>query len=166
MNREGVNMTTVIGVTGTRDIPNGLRAVVRLALAEVLVDVPNPHLHVGDAAGVDEMALEVASCYVEDVTVYKPSDSRLSEAAPLAARLQDRSKMLVEALQAAGGTLHAWPNKLCPESLTRDRWHGSGTWGTAYYAWTCGVPVVIHPELMPAGYALPIWLNQDQLTIA
>jgi hypothetical protein len=76
--------------------------------------------------------------------------------------LQARSKRMVDALAAAGGTLHAFPNKPCPQGLTLNRWCGSGTWGTVFYAHSQGCPVELHP-LAPID--LPGWLDQEQLSI-
>jgi predicted alpha/beta hydrolase family esterase len=46
--------------------------------------------------------------------------------------------------------------------LSRDRWHGSGTWGTIFYAHSLGCPVELHPlvEMEP-----PEWLQQKQLNL-
>jgi hypothetical protein len=76
--------------------------------------------------------------------------------------LQARSKRMVDALAAAGGTLHAFPNKPCPVELSRDRWAGSGTWGTVLYAHSLGCRIELHPL---AEIEIPNWLQQKQLSL-
>lgn len=71
---------------------------------------------------------------------------------------QQRSKRMIDALASAGGTLHAFPNKPCPQGLTRDRWLGSGTWGTIFYAHSLGCPVELHPL---AEFDPPGWLTEQ-----
>jgi hypothetical protein len=69
---------------------------------------------------------------------------------------------MIRALAAAGGTLHAWPNKPCPVGVTRHKWQGSGTWGTARYAMALGVPVVWHKL---GRFELPDWAVEQQATL-
>lgn len=107
--------------------------------------------HVGDAAGVDAIARDLAPRLV------------LHEAASREPWcLQRRSKELVDALASAEGTLHAWVNKPCPDGLTVDSWKGSGTWGTVRYAHSKGVKVQLHWLTEPH---MPEWMRHEQLSL-
>ena len=150
-------MGRVVGVTGPRQLS---WAEVRRVERELLELLPGAeYLHVGDARGVDAEARRAAETLGLQLCVHHTENHNV---VPIAARLQERSKRLVEALRDAGGILHGWPNKPCPPGLTRNRWQGSGTWGTLYYAHTCGVLIELHPlgELQ-----LPHWCQVQQTAL-
>lgn len=125
------------GVTGPRDLTE-------LQMADVYRCLPGGGLnsfHVGDARGLDWVARQRWEEQGWHVTVYRTEG-------PQRWQLQARSKRMVEALAELGGKLYAYPNKPEPAGITRDRWQGSGTWGTINYAELLGVPVVIVPVLV------------------
>jgi hypothetical protein len=135
-----------IGVTG----PRRLTPTQEIQAIEDLMQLltPSTTLHAGDAKGLDALARELAeNCrlYRYDAEGWQPW------------QLQKRSRGMVDALVAVGGTLHAWPNKACPEGLTVTSWKGSGTWGTVRYAIAKGIKVELHP-LTPKAIA-PDWLE-------
>ena len=143
----------IIGVTGPRVLTpqqqhqasQDLKALTTTATA----------LHAGDALGLDALARAIATSSSVPLHEHNTQGRRPWQ-------LQQRSKRLVEALAAAGGTLHAWPNKPCPAGLTPSSWKGSGTWGTVRYAVALGVPVELHPL---AEFVRPEWLAQKQLAL-
>jgi hypothetical protein len=135
-----------IGVTGPRKLTATQQEKATLELMQLLA--PGTALHAGDAKGLDALARELAeNCrlYRYDAEGWKPW------------QLQKRSRGMVDALVAVGGTLHAWPNKACPEGLTFTSWKGSGTWGTVRYAIAKGIAVELHP-LTPEAI-VPDWLE-------
>lgn len=107
---------------------------------------------VGCAGGLDALAREIAP---KTMLLFEAHNRKPWE-------LQARSKRMIDECAACGGTLHAFPNKPCPVELTRDRWCGSGTWGTAFYAHLKGCPVIVHPL---TAINLPGWLDQEQLSL-
>jgi hypothetical protein len=112
-----------IGVTGPRRLAPSQKMQVMEDLMQLLT--PNATLHAGDARGLDALARELAeNCrlYRYNAEGWKPW------------QLQKRSRAMVDALVVVDGTLHAWPNKACPEGVTVTSWKGSGTWGTVRYA--------------------------------
>jgi len=120
---------------------------------EVLLSLPRrSYWLVGCAGGLDALARELAP---KTLVLFEAQNRKPWE-------LQARSKRMIDELAAAGGILHAFPNKPCPMELTRDRWCGSGTWGTAFYAHLKGCPVEVHPL---AEMDLPGWLHQEQLNL-
>lgn len=148
----------VIGVTGPRKLTPEQAQIVSTALATRVIVANETRVFVGDAAGVDGIAAELGALLGWGVTLFEAEGREPWQ-------LQQRSKRMIDSLAAAGGVLHAWPNKECPTGLTANSWKGSGTWGTMYYAASLGVPLVAHTELMPGGYELPEWLIQEQLII-
>lgn len=149
--------TNVIGVTGAR-VVGAAAAAVRVAIAEAIAaaDGSRCRVFVGDAIGVDAIAREVGEMWAYGVALFEAEGRQPWQ-------LQQRSKNMIDSLAKAGGTLHAWPNKLCPDGITLSSWKGSGTWGTVYYAHLNRVPVVVHGELMPGGYELPGWLTFEDV---
>jgi hypothetical protein len=135
-----------VGVTGARRLGDRQLEIVRRELLPVLVP-GKTYLLVGDATGVDEKVRSLARWVgipAGHTTVYAVEGKRV------AWKLQQRSKQLVDGLAFALETgypaeLHAFPNKPCPDGITKDSWKGSGTWGTIVYARSRGVPVIIHP---------------------
>jgi hypothetical protein len=121
-------------------------------MVKISMTSANQTWHVGDAAGVDKLACELAP----NLLIYRAVSREPWE-------LQKRSKHLVDALAAVGGTLHVWINKPCPDGLTVNSWKASGSWGTARYAIAKGVTVVLHwlIEEQP----MPQWMNQGQLSL-
>lgn len=115
---------------------------------------------VGCAAGVDELAREQAAELGLPLAIFEAAGE--NPAMPHAAKLQARSKRMVRALAANGGTLLALPNKPCPQGLTPDRWQGSGTWGTVAYAHKLGVRVELAPLVR---VPLPDWLAEKQMAL-
>ena len=118
----------------------------------VISSLPRGLWLVGCAPGLDAIARELA-----------PKSFVLFEAQGTQAyHYQQRSKNMIDALADAGGTLHAFPNKPCPQGLTLDSWKGSGTWGTILYAHSQGCPIQLHPLV---SLDSPEWLYQAQLTL-
>jgi hypothetical protein len=141
-----------VGISGPRSLVQNQAAQVRLELVKISTVNECQVWHVGDAAGVDALARELAP----DLVVYRAISREPWE-------LQKRSKRLVDALAAVGGTLHVWVNQPCPEGLTVNSWKSSGSWGTARYAVFKGVTLVLHwlIEEQPT----PQWMNQGQLSL-
>jgi hypothetical protein len=144
-----------IAVTGPRDLTIAQIAQVRADFMRALQGVDK--VHVGDATGVDEVCLGRTEHFRRDHHLHiKRQDL------PVAARGAERSTRMVKAALADGATLHAWPNKPCPEGLKPAKgWPrgaaGSGTWGTIALAVGLGMPVILHP-LADLGI-LPDWLS-------
>lgn len=138
----------IIGITGTRQLTRTQTVAVRTELQRV---VAGAVLHVGDAQGIDALALAVGRVHAVTCQLHQARSREPWQ-------LQARSKRLVHAV-ACSGTLHAWPNKACPAGLTLNHWKGSGTWGTMRYAASLGVPIVLHHELLPLNVVLPDWLQ-------
>ena len=146
----------VIGVTGPRKLTDEQAQQAAYELWEIwnYGGQTCPWL-VGCAAGLDELARQ--TCESQQLTLYTAAGRQPWQ-------LQARSKRLVEALAAQGGTLHAWPNKPCPAGLTAKSWKGSGTWGTVAYAKQLGVKVELHP--LTEGLELPDWWAAKQMSLA
>jgi hypothetical protein len=142
-----------IAVTGPRQLTDDQAAYVSAELWPLL---HGAELLVGCAAGVDELARELGDMAAR-CTIFEAAGE--SPKMPMAAKLQARSKRMVRALAAAGGTLVAFPNKPCPDGVTVASWQGSGTWGTVRYAESLGVVVVVVPLVR---MELPEWLCQKQ----
>lgn len=136
----------VIAVTGPRKLSATEQAWAREQLTQLLADATR--LHVGDAAGLDALAAEVAAV-LEVPTTMHHSQGRQGW------QLAKRSRAMVDALAKDGGTLVSWPNKPCPEGLTVASWKGSGTWGTTRYAVSKGLTVELKPLV---GVVPPGWL--------
>ena len=142
-----------IGITGPRrsSLSESLR--VRLEIEAILNDCDQ--LYVGDAAGVDAIAVQLA--------LQKPCPlMRFEQKTDLPHRAQgaERTTRMVKALAAAGGVLHGWPNKPAPPALNPSRsWpqgaQGSGTWGAIALAVGLGLEVVLHPLVE---FEQPQWL--------
>ncbi|MEA5465290.1 hypothetical protein [Leptothoe sp. PORK10 BA2] len=139
----------VIGVTGPRKLTAAETVTARQQLMELLADAT--HLHVGDAAGLDTLAVAVAEHLGLPCTVHHAQGRQPWQ-------LAKRSKQMVDAVAAAEGTLASWPNKPCPEGLTASSWKGSGTWGTTRYAVIKGVAVELRPLV---GVDWPLWLSRE-----
>jgi hypothetical protein len=140
-----------IGISGVRELTRDQERTVRAEMRWELLFADKTH--VGCARGVDALARELVQntgrlCVVHETEGHK------------AWQLQARSRKMVDALAQDGGELHAWVNKPCPEGLTVKSWAGSGTWGTACYASSKGVPVVLH-KLVDCPD--PSWLRTEQL---
>ena len=141
----------VIGISGVRSLTEAQEQAVRGQLRWELLLADK--VHVGCARGVDALGRELAASngkllVVHETEGYKPW------------QLAQRSKRMVDAIAAEGGELHAFVNKPCPDGLTADSWRGSGTWGTACYAASKNVPVILH-KLVDCPD--PSWLTQEQL---
>jgi hypothetical protein len=142
-----------IAVTGPRHLTPAQLAKAKRELRELLT--PATHLQVGDAAGLDALALKLAT---GGVTLHQKNPTL-----PWQAQGAERSTRMVKALAQDGGSLHAWPNKPAPSGLKPSRtWPvgagGSGTWGTIALAIGLGLKVELHP-LADLG-ELPEWLSQ------
>jgi hypothetical protein len=144
----------VIGITGPRKLTRTDEYYLRPELVQLLKTTDK--LHVGDADGVDAIAHEIALKRWKQVTLHETEGLKPYQ-------LQQRSKRMVQALLADGGTLHAFVTKRCPEGVTVNSWAGSGTWGTMRYAIALGVPVELHWLIEPC--ELPDWLMQKQLSL-
>ncbi len=118
----------------------------------VIYSLPRCCWLIGCANGVDAIVRELAS---ESFVLFKTQGSQPYH-------YQERSKRMIDALAAARGTLHAFPNKPCPKELTLNSWAGSGTWGTVLYAHSLSCPVELHPL---AEIEIPNWLQQKQLSL-
>lgn len=139
----------VIGVTGARKLTTEQVEQVRYELWEL--DILGTEWHIGDAAGVDEVARNwVINGTVKTYEVMGGEKWHYAE----------RSTRMVKAIAAAGGTLHAWVNKPAPQALKPAKsWgkaNGSGTWGTVALALGLGVTVEIH--WLVDGLEAPDWL--------
>lgn len=133
------------------------------ALKELTVLVTDSSWHVGDAAGLDALAVEIAHKHNAHLTLYRTKPNL-----PYRAQGAERSTRMIKALAAVDGTLHAWPNKSAPSELQPSRsWPkgaaGSGTWGTIAQAVGLGCPVVLHP--LSDRVQLPAWLTMQQLSL-
>lgn len=118
----------------------------------VVYSLPRCRWLIGCADGVDAIVREFAP---RAFVLFKAQESQPYH-------YQERSKRMIDALAAAGGTLHAFPNKLCPKELTLNSWAGSGTWGTILYAHSLGCLVELHPL---TEIDIPDWLQQKQLNL-
>jgi hypothetical protein len=143
----------VVGVTGTRKLTESQ---IEKAMTELrkLLDKATK-LHVGDATGIDAIALRCASTGME-IELHETKGRKPYQ-------LQQRSKRMVDALAKEKGTLHAFANKSCPAGVTVNSWAGSGTWGTVRYAIAKDVPVELHWLIEPC--KLPDWMMEKQLTL-
>jgi hypothetical protein len=144
-----------IAVTGPRDLTVAQIAQVRADFMRALQGVDK--VHVGDATGVDEVCLGRCQYFQRNHQIYFKNESL-----PWAAQGAERSARMAKAARKDGATLHAWPNKPCPEGLKPAKgWPrgaaGSGTWGTIALAVGLGMPVILHP-LADLGI-LPDWLS-------
>lgn len=147
-----------IGVTGPRVLSEIQAEVARRDLGRIMAT--GVKLHVGDAEGLDALALAVA---VQCRPVVYVKNSKL----PWKAQGAERSTRMVKALASAGGVLYAWPNKPAPKTLAPSRcWprgaDGSGTWGTIALAHGLGVAVELHPLI---AMDLPSWLKTGQMAL-
>jgi hypothetical protein len=141
----------VSGVTGTRNLTLQQAKLVEARMKKCL----EANVYAGDASGVDAIArslTEAGYC----VVVFETEGRKPYQ-------LQQRSKRMIDALARENGTLHAFPNKLCPEGITPNSWKSSGTWGTVRYAIAKGVPVELHWLIEPC--ELPDWMVEKQLTL-
>ncbi|MDX2241395.1 MAG: hypothetical protein NW224_11985 [Leptolyngbyaceae cyanobacterium bins.302] len=114
----------------------------------IILSLPRCLWLVGCAPGLDAIARELAP---KPFVLFEAQGTHVYH-------YQKRSKNMIDALAAAGGTLHAFPNKPCPQGLTLDSWKGSGTWGTIFYAHSLGCPVELH---LLAEVDLPSWLTEQ-----
>ena len=150
-----------IGITGPRKLSPSESLQIRLEIELILTDCCG--LYVGDAAGVDAIAVRRVS--------QKPFPLMLFEQKtdlPHRARCAERTTRMMKALAAAGGVLHGWPNKPAPPALRPSRsWpqgaQGSGTWGAISLAVGLGVPVQLHPLVEDLQW--PDWLKSEQLVL-
>jgi hypothetical protein len=124
-------MNRAIAVTGTRKLERGQIGRVIAELKEI--DLTADLWHVGDAEGVDRLALMTIRTRG---TAYQLHEKNAE--LPHRAQGAERSTRMIKELAATGGTLHAWVNKPCPAGLKPGRsWGkaaGSGTWGTVAIA--------------------------------
>jgi hypothetical protein len=151
---------TTVGISGVRKLTQEQAQQVRQELAELMRGWEVTHCHVGDAAGVDEIARDVAHAASVKATWHEiRSRERWAYA--------ERSTRMVKALAAEGGTLHAWVNKPCPRGLSKSKtWKGasgSGTWGTVALAVGHGLKVELHWLTEPQGE--PDWMIEKQLSL-
>jgi hypothetical protein len=143
----------MIAVTGPRQLTPVQAVQAAAELRQLLT--PRTTLHVGDAAGLDALARELAT---GPVNLFEKNP-----ALPMRAQGAERSTRMVKALATTGGVLHAWTNKPAPPGLKPSKtWptgaEGSGTWGTVALAVGLGLSVELHP-LVDLG-ELPAWLQQ------
>ena len=139
----------VIGVTGARKLTTEQVEQVKYEVWEL--DHAGNEWHIGDAAGVDEVARNWV--VNGELNIYEVTGSEKWNYA-------ERSTRMVKAIAAAGGTLHAWANKPAPTGLKPAKnWkgaNGSGTWGTVALAKGLGVSVELH--WLVDGLEAPEWL--------
>lgn len=151
-------MTRAIAVTGTRKLERGQFAQVIAELRQIEADL----WHVGDANGVDRLALLTAQAKAATYTRHEKNPDL-----PYKAQGAERSTRMIKALAATGGTLHAWVNKPAPDGLKPGKsWgkaQGSGTWGTVALAVGHGLQVELHPLTEDA--IAPDWLEQHWLKL-
>lgn len=151
-------MTKAIAVTGTRKLERGQYARVIAELREIEADL----WHIGDADGVDRLALLTAQAKAATYTLHEKNPEL-----PYRAQGAERSTRMIKALAATGGTLHAWVNKPAPDGLKPGKsWGkaaGSGTWGTVALAVGHGLKIELHPLTEDA--IAPDWIKNAQLTL-
>jgi hypothetical protein len=143
----------VIGVSGVRKLAITQVTQAEKELEKVLRSANK--LHVGDALGIDAIALKTAKLLGLETTEHKTEGYQPWQ-------LQQRSKRMIDALAKENGMLHAWVNKPCPEGLTVTSWKGSGTWGTVRYAVSKGVKVELHKLIDCPN---PDWLATRQICL-
>ena len=140
-----------ICVTGPRKVTiEQQRALTNII--EGVFKLPDIILNVGDASGVDHIIYMLAlakNIKINNFIVLDKS-SKSSYA--------KRSMRMVD--DTLGGTLIAFPNKLCPEKVIPTNafcGSGSGTWATIAYAKLRGLEIKVHPLVKLS--SLPGWLN-------
>ena len=151
---------TTVGISGVRKLTQEQEQQVRRELTELMRGWEVTHCHVGDAAGVDAIARDVAHATSVKATWHEiRSHERWAYA--------ERSTRMVKALAAEAGTLHAWINKPCPPGLKPGKtWkgaNGSGTWGTVALAVGHGLKVELHWLTEPREE--PDWMENRQLIL-
>lgn len=112
---------------------------------------PDVILNVGDANGVDYIIYMIA--LAKDIETNKFFVQNKSNKSSYA----KRSMRMVDA--TLGGSLIAFPNKVCPAKVTPANpfcGSGSGTWGTIAYAKHKELKIEVHPLV---NISLPSWLN-------
>lgn len=158
--REKKRMMRAIAVTGTRKLEGGQTEQVMRELKEI--DLGSGYWHMGDATGVDALALRMAQVKGTAYELHEKNPSL-----PPKVQGAERSTRMVKALAAMGGTLHAFVNKPCPAGLKPGRsWGkaaGSGTWGTVAIAVGHGLKVELHPLTEDA--IAPDWMKTTQLSL-
>jgi hypothetical protein len=152
---------TTVGISGARKLSPKQAQQVRRELTELMRGWEVTHCHVGDAAGVDAIACDVATRAPRVKLVLYEIRSRERWA------YAERSTRMVKGLAAEGGTLHAWVNKPCPPGLSKSKtWKGasgSGTWGTVALAVGHGLKVELHWLTEPQEE--PDWMIEKQLSL-
>jgi hypothetical protein len=148
-----------IAVSGPRRLTSAQEILVKRDLGQILCG-DDVILYVGDAPGVDFLALRYAQWHHVGIMQYS-----IKLSLPTRARYAERSTRMIRDSRHLA-TLHAWPNKPCPRALTPAKsWPanaaGSGTWGTIALAVGLGMPLVLHP-LADLGL-LPPWLPDAHL---
>lgn len=148
---------SVIACTGPRKLNPSQTAKAKKELHQTFAGCE--FLHIGDATGLDDLALHIAKQNKLPFLFYEKFLHLHYRA-----RCAERSTRMIKSLAAEGGTLHAWPNKNAPETLRPAKsWpkgaQGSGTWGTIALAVGLGIPVIIHPLKK---IDLPDWLTVSQ----
>jgi hypothetical protein len=151
--------TNFIAVTGPRYLDERETTLCKLELEQIL-DLPDTHLHVGDAGGLDALAYSIASAphRATTITQYLVNGSARYD-------FSNRSMRMVDGLCSSGGCiarLHGFPNKPCPLNISLKSWQGSGTWGTIFYANSRGIHIVLHR--LNSDIPIPGWL-ESQLTL-
>lgn len=151
-------MTKAIAITGVRKLERGQYARVIAELREIEADL----WHIGDATGVDRLALLTAQAKGTAYQLHKKNDEL-----PPKVQGAERSTRMIKALAATGGVLHAFANKPAPDGLKPGKsWgkaQGSGTWGTVALAVGHGLKVELHPLTDDA--IAPDWMQDAQLTL-
>ena len=139
-----------ICVTGPRRVTIQQQRVLT-EIIQTQFQLPDVILNVGDANGVDHIIYMIA--LAKNIKINKFNVLNKSNKFSYA----KRSMRMVDATQ--GGSLIAFPNKLCPIRVTPANpfcGSGSGTWGTIAYAKHKGLEIKVHPLVE---ISLPSWLK-------
>lgn len=152
MQAQHATFISTIAVTGVRNLSSLNQ---RNYVEDVLENLETDLFLVGDATGVDEIAIAIAVLNEIQCEVFK-KDLRL----PFKAQGAERSTRMIKELNKYKGILIAFPNKPCPLTLKPSKaWgkaQGSGTWGTIAIAVGHGLEVKLYPL---TEIELPAWMH-------
>lgn len=140
-------------ITGPRKLDTASHAAAHYRLWEIWREHEGAQWRVGCAAGVDAIARE--TCDPEQLILFEAASRKPWE-------LQARSKRMVDSANS-NAILFAFPNKPCPAGITLNKWCGSGTWGTMFYAHSKGIKIEIFWLCDPQ--PLPEWMAIAQKSL-
>ncbi|NET08379.1 MAG: hypothetical protein F6K09_01110 [Merismopedia sp. SIO2A8] len=158
-------MVAQICFTGSRKLTTNIEKLRVISQLKPLRNDPRPW-HVGDASGVDELVRQKAKDWGKEITIYEVEGK---EKWHFAKRSQ---KMILSSLNLGDTTVFVFPDKLCPTECTLHKpfsGHGSGTWGTAAYAYNHGAALKIYPLFslrdLEENSWFPEWTEVKQLEL-